>query len=64
LVFPAKVFIEEFKGWLVVSLGIRGFSYPSSIIETDYGGLILDPKYQGKVYLKGLSLPSSVSDAR
>ncbi|EED22713.1 conserved hypothetical protein [Talaromyces stipitatus ATCC 10500] len=60
----SRVSLEEFRRWLTVSLDIRGFSYPASIVETDHGNLILDPDYQGKVYLKGLYLPSPSSDAR
>lgn len=58
------VSVEQFKKWLDVSMEIRGFSYPESIIETDYGDLILDFRYRGKVFLKGLLLPSSISEPR
>ncbi|KAH8691852.1 hypothetical protein BGW36DRAFT_303752, partial [Talaromyces proteolyticus] len=40
------VSLDIFKSWLNVSLDIRGLSYPSAIVETDHGDLILDPKFQ------------------
>ncbi|KAL4889256.1 hypothetical protein BDV59DRAFT_119937 [Aspergillus ambiguus] len=56
--------LEQFKKWLDVSLEIRGYSYPGSIIETDHGDLIMEPRYYGKIFLKGLLLPSSISEPR
>ncbi|KAH3173447.1 hypothetical protein KXV78_000430 [Aspergillus fumigatus] len=58
------VSIEEFRQWLTVSLDIHGHSYPESIIETDQGDLIIDPRFRGKTFLKGLLLPASVLEAR
>ncbi|KAH3174022.1 hypothetical protein KXX02_007454, partial [Aspergillus fumigatus] len=58
------VSLEKFKQWLTVSLDIRGYSYPESIIETDQGDLIIDPRFRGKTFLKGLLLPASVLEAR
>lgn len=55
--------LDELKTWLKVSLDIRGFSYPASIVATNYGDLILDQAFQGKVYLRGLLLPSSTLDS-
>ncbi|KAF9888555.1 hypothetical protein FE257_008486 [Aspergillus nanangensis] len=55
---------EQFRKWLEVSMEIRGYSYPESVIETDCGDLILDPRYRGKMFLKGLLLPSSISEPR
>jgi hypothetical protein len=45
-----KVSLEVFKTLLGVTIDIWGPSYPSGIIETDYGDLILDPKFQGKSF--------------
>ncbi|CEL11775.1 hypothetical protein ASPCAL14871 [Aspergillus calidoustus] len=53
-----------FRKWLGVTLEIRGFSYPESIIETDHGGLILDPGFRGKLFLKGLLLPACALETR
>lgn len=58
------VSLEKFKQWLTVSLDIRGYSYPESNIETDQGDLIIDPRFRGKAFLKGLLLPASVLEAR
>lgn len=58
------VSIEEFRQWLTVSLDIHGHSYPESIIETDQGDLIIDLRFRGKTFLKGLLLPASVLEAR
>ncbi|KAL2783978.1 hypothetical protein BJX66DRAFT_109274 [Aspergillus keveii] len=55
---------EMFRKWLGVTLEIRGFSYPESIIETDHGGLILDPGFRGKLFLKGLLLPACALETR
>jgi hypothetical protein len=53
-----------FQHWLRVSLDIRGFSYPSHILETNAGDLILDPTYQGSIYLKGMLLPAANSELK
>ncbi|GFG16460.1 hypothetical protein IFM61392_09518 [Aspergillus lentulus] len=58
------VSVEQFKKWLEVSLEIHGFSRPESVIETDHGDLIFDPRFRGKVFLKGLLLPSCLGEAR
>jgi hypothetical protein len=58
------VSVEQFKKWLKVSLEIHGFSRPESVIETDHGDLIFDPRFRGKVFLKGLLLPSCLGEAR
>ncbi|KAJ5666551.1 uncharacterized protein N7477_008999 [Penicillium maclennaniae] len=54
-----KISLELFKQWLEISLDIRGFSYPSYIIKTGVGDIILDEKFRGKVYLKGVLLSGS-----
>jgi hypothetical protein len=43
------------------TMDIRGLSYPPHIIKTGHGDLILDRKFQGKIYLKGTLLPASRS---
>jgi hypothetical protein len=58
------VSFKNFKQWLTVSLNIHGYSYPESVIETDQGDLIIDPRFRGKTFLKGLLLPASVLEAR
>ncbi|OJZ79925.1 hypothetical protein ASPFODRAFT_148474, partial [Aspergillus luchuensis CBS 106.47] len=59
-----KISLELFKKWLGVSLDIRGFSYPSYIIETEAGDIILDTIFHSRVYLKGLLLPEPVSGVK
>ncbi|KAL5364285.1 hypothetical protein BJX96DRAFT_157091 [Aspergillus floccosus] len=48
---------EEFERWLDVTMDIRGFTYPASIIETKHGDILLDPKHEGRVYVKGVLYP-------
>lgn len=50
---------EEFSTWLDGFLDISRPQDPSDIIETDSGDLILDQKFSGRVYLKGLLLPAT-----
>jgi hypothetical protein len=52
---------EEFRTWLRVSLDVERPKDPTDIIETPQGDLILDENYAGKMYLKGLLLPSGGS---
>ncbi|KAJ6126127.1 hypothetical protein N7471_010620 [Penicillium samsonianum] len=52
---------ETFFGWLYVTLDIRGLSYPSSIVETPQGDLLLDSQYHGRLFLHGVLLPISTS---
>ncbi|KAF4768593.1 hypothetical protein HAV15_002962 [Penicillium sp. str.  len=56
--------LDVFMKWMETTMDIRGLSYPSHIIETEDGDLILDQRFQGKVYLKGTLLPVSVSRSR
>ncbi len=58
------VSLEQFKKWLGVTFEIRGYSYPESVIETNDGSLIMDPRYRGKVFLKGLLLPACALETR
>lgn len=59
-----KIALATFQTWLKVTLDIRGISYPSHIIETDAGDLILDPRYSGRIYLKGMLLPAAFSEIK
>ncbi|KAJ6045616.1 uncharacterized protein N7446_012480 [Penicillium canescens] len=54
--------LDVLMKWMETTMDIRSLSYPSHIIETEHGDLILDPRFQGKVYyLKGMLLPASAS---
>lgn len=48
-----KIDLETFKEWVKISLDLDP---PSEAIRTDHGTLILDPNFQGRIYLKGLLL--------
>ena len=50
-----RIAMADFKKWLRVSIDL---DRPSKVIETAHGNLILDPKFSGRVYLKGLLLES------
>ena len=52
---------ETFFRWLQVTLNIRELSYPSWIIETPQGDLILDSQFHGMLFLHGILLPISTS---
>ena len=58
-----KISLELFKKWLGATLDIRGFSYPSHIIETETGDIILDAPFHGKVFYKGILLSGPDSEA-
>jgi hypothetical protein len=55
---------ETFFEWLQVTLDIRGLSYPSSIVETPQGDLLLDSQFHGKLFLHGILLPMSTSGVK
>lgn len=44
-----------------MTIDIRGLTYPSSIISTVHGNLILDPQLRGNVYHNGLLLTNSTA---
>jgi len=48
-----KIDLETFKEWVKISLDLDP---PYEAVETDHGTLILDPNFQGRIYLKGLLL--------
>lgn len=54
---------EEFWSWLKVTIDI---DRPESadIVETDYGDLILDKEFGGRIYLKGLLVPGDLPDQK
>lgn len=56
--------MKDFERWLHVTIDIRGLNHPTSIIETEYGHIILDPKYEGRIYVKGVLAPSSYTDTK
>ncbi|KAJ5369974.1 uncharacterized protein N7496_006094 [Penicillium cataractarum] len=56
-----KISLADFQTWVEVTLDIRGISYPSQVIETDVGDLILDPHFCGRIYLQGMLLPATSS---
>jgi hypothetical protein len=58
------VSLAVFREWMETTLDVRGLSYPSHIIETDDGDLILDHRFHGKVYIKGMILPAPASKSR
>jgi hypothetical protein len=53
-----KIDYATFKSWLDVSLDL---SRPSGVTKTHFGDLILDEKYEGTIYLKGLRLEAKPS---
>ncbi|KAI9878014.1 MAG: hypothetical protein M1830_002172 [Pleopsidium flavum] len=56
-----EVALKEFHIWLQVTIDVKP---PSDVLETDFGDLILDESFAGKVYLKGLLLPNASSSAK
>jgi hypothetical protein len=55
------VVLDAFMKWMETTMDIRGLPHPSHIFETEDGDLILDPRLQGKIYLKGMFLTASAS---
>jgi hypothetical protein len=41
-------------------MDIRGLTYPSGLIPTPHGDLILDPQLRGQLYHNGITLTNSV----
>lgn len=58
-----SVSLAVFKEWMEMTSDVRGPSYPSHIIETDDGDLNLDRRFQGKVYVKGMTLSAPASNS-
>lgn len=58
------VALDAFLRWLrLTTMDIRGLTYPSVIISTAHGDLILDPQLRGNLYHNGVTLPTSTSGA-
>ena len=53
--------LTEFKRWITVTLDINP---PKDLIRTVHGDLIRDPGYKGRMYLRGLRLPSGGTNGR
>lgn len=49
------IYSDDFRKWLAVTLDINPPD-PKDIIQTDAGDLLLDPRFHGRVFLKGLRL--------
>jgi hypothetical protein len=62
--YGKKNSLAAFKTWVKVTLDIRGLTYPFQVIETEAGDLILDPKFCGRIYLKGMLLPATISELK
>lgn len=56
--------LETFHAWTKISLDIRGISYPSYIIKTDVGDLVLDAEFSSRLYLNGISLPAAFTNLK
>ncbi|KAF2180943.1 hypothetical protein K469DRAFT_671927 [Zopfia rhizophila CBS 207.26] len=59
----SKVTEADFRSWLDVTLDINR-PPPSDFIETCYGDMILDARFSGQIYLKGLRVPGDGGDGR
>lgn len=53
-----KIDFETFKTWIQIALPLQR---PKSIVKTKFGDLILDNKFAGRIYLKGLYVGGSAS---
>jgi len=53
-----KITMSTFRRWVAVTLHLKGPSRPEDIIRTVMGDVILDPRFAGLVYLKGLRVSS------
>ncbi|OKP14497.1 hypothetical protein PENSUB_13993, partial [Penicillium subrubescens] len=54
------VALDAFVNWLrLTTMDIRGLTYPSGIISTPHGDLILDPQLRGQLYHNGITLTNS-----
>jgi hypothetical protein len=61
--FGLKISEADFRSWLDVAIDIEG-PQPEDIVQTDHGDLILDKRFSGRIYLKGLRVPSLGPDGR
>lgn len=53
----ARISAERFRKWTTVSLDLRSPD-PDKIIRTPHGGLIIDQRFKGQIYLKELRVES------
>ena len=53
-----RVSVGEFQRWMETTVDL---DRPSASIRTPSGDLILDPRFAGRIYLKGLQLPMASS---
>jgi hypothetical protein len=54
------VALDVFLNWLrLTTMDIRGLTYPSGVISTPHGDLILDPQLRGHLYHNGITLTNS-----
>jgi hypothetical protein len=54
------VALDAFLNWLrSTTMDLRGLTYPSGIISTPHGDLILDPQLRGQLYHNGITLTNS-----
>lgn len=56
--------LETFHAWIKITLEIRGISYPSRIIETDAGDLVLDINFSSRLYLNGIFLLAAFANLK
>jgi hypothetical protein len=57
----SRINVPEFRNWLKVTLDIKP---PKGMIRTPNGDFMLQAEYKGKIYLKGLLLPSGGVSAK
>jgi hypothetical protein len=54
------VTLDAFLNWLrLTTMDVRGLTYPSGIIPTPHGDLILDPQLRGHLYHNGITFTNS-----
>ncbi|KIX03818.1 uncharacterized protein Z518_07371 [Rhinocladiella mackenziei CBS 650.93] len=58
-----KLLEKDFRSWMEVSIDLNP-PKSTKIIRTDYGDLILDSRFAGHIYLKGLRIPGHGSSDR
>ncbi|KAJ6004667.1 hypothetical protein N7540_013036 [Penicillium herquei] len=58
---PPSVTQEMFLDWLQITMEIRGLNFPSTVIQTPSGDIILDVRYAGMTYLDGMFVSTAGS---
>ena len=51
-----KISEADFRSWLDVAIDVNG-PQSADIVHTDHGDLILDDRFYGRIYLKGIHVP-------